>query len=65
MKNFISNFRIPNGLLLVLGIMIIYLQLRKHPEDWLQRLGEILFWILAALSVLYIIYYIKNRNLKK
>jgi len=65
MKNFISNFRIPNGLLLVFGTLLIYLQLRKHPEDWLQRLGYMLFWMIVVLSVLYIIYYLKNRNLKK
>ena len=64
MKNFINNSRFSNRLILVLGLMLLYLQLRKHPEDWLQRLGEILFWIFASISVLYIIYYIKNRNLK-
>jgi hypothetical protein len=46
-------------------MVMIILQLRSHPEDWLQRLGVMLLWVLAALPVLYIIYYIKNRSLKK
>ena len=29
MRNFISNFRIPNGLLLVFGVLTIYFAVKK------------------------------------
>ena len=64
MKNFITNFRIPNGLLLVFGTILIYLQLKKHPQDWQRELSIMLIVMFLVLSVLYIIYYFKNRNLK-
>jgi len=63
MKNFITNFRVPNRLLLVFGIILIYLQLRKHPEDWQRELSIMLIVMFVVLSVLYVIYYLKNRKL--
>lgn len=63
MKKFIANFRIPNVLLLIFGIILIFLQLRKHPEDWQRELSIMLIVMFVVLSVMYIIYYLKNRNL--
>lgn len=63
MKKFITNFKIPNGLLLIFGTILIFLQLKKHPEDWQRELSIMLIVMFVVLSVMYIIYYLKNRNL--
>ena len=63
MKNFFRNFRLPNGLLLFFGTLLTFLQLRKHPETWQRDLSIMLIVIFVALSILYVIYYLKNRKL--
>lgn len=55
MKHFYST------VLIVLGLAILFLSLKKHPEDWVSTL--LIFFSFVILTVLF--FYIKKRRLKK
>lgn len=68
MKNILSDHRLQAGFLIISGIAIIVSSLIKHPEDWrnwLIRAGIGLVVVIVQLSVMSIIQYFKNRNLRK
>lgn len=68
MKNILSDSRLQAGFLILSGIAIIVSSLIKNPSDWrnwLIRAGIGLVVIIVALSVMSIIQYYKNRNLRK